>query len=207
VSGAVRPMLLVGAALTSALSTVLAISLAGVAPTMAAPPRRRAAPPRTFRFAVKPYIWTMTLDGNRLGRLPGLPTRCTVGPGQHVLLFRHPAVYPHRVVIHAHTPGATIRHQLRYRPATLLVDALPTGARAHVLFRSPPRLAGRPPFPTGLPYAISLRSGALNARVAIFATGYRYETRTIRLWPGRLTHLRVRLRKLRRKLRRKRQSR
>jgi hypothetical protein len=165
-----------------------------------APAFRGSKRPRTFHFAVRPPIWTVSLDGRRLSRTAGTPVRVKLGPGRHVLEFRHSAVRPHRVVIGAKEPGRILRHRLRWRPGLLLVEAVPRPPDATYRFKAPPALARLAPRPVGLPITIPFpQSAPLDATVQIYAVGYRHELREVQLVPGRRSHVRVRLRRLRRR--------
>jgi len=164
------------------------------------PAIRGSKRPRTFYLAVRPPIWTVSLNGQRLSRVPGTPVRLNLGPGRHVLRFGHTAVRPLRVVIGAGEPGRTLRHRLRWRPGILQVDTTPQPADATFRFLAPPALARLGPHPAGLPLTVSFpQSAPLAATVQVYAVGYQYARREVQLVPGQRSHLRVKLRRLRRR--------
>lgn len=165
-----------------------------------APAFRGSKRPRIFYFAVRPPIWTVSLDGRRLSRMPGTPVRLKIGPGRHVLQFRHSAVRPLRVVIGAKEPGRTLRYRLRWRPGILLVDTGRRPPNATFRFKAPPALARSRPRPVGLPITIPFpQSAPLDATIQVYAVGYRHALREVQLVPGQRTHVRVKLRRLRRR--------
>jgi len=153
--------------------------------------------PRTFYFAVRPPIWTVSLDGRRLSRTPGTPVQVKLGPGRHVLRFHHSAVRPLRVVIGAKEPGRTLRRRLHWRPGILLVNTAPQPADATFRFKTPPSLARSGPRPVGLPITIPFpQSAPLDATIQVYAVGYHHQLREVQLVPGQRTHVRVKLRQL-----------
>lgn len=155
---------------------------------------------RTFHFAVRPPIWTVSLNGKRLSRVPGTPARLKLGPGRHVLKFSHSAVRPLWVAIGAGEPGRTLRHRLRWRPGILQVDTVPQPADATFRFLSPPALARLGPHPAGLPLTVSFpQSAPLDSTVQIYAVGYQHARREVQLVPGQRRRLQVKLRRLRRR--------
>jgi len=154
--------------------------------------------PRIFHFAVRPPIWAVSLNGRRLSRTAGTPAQVKVGPGRHVLEFRHSAVRPLRVVIGAKEPGRILRHRLQWRPGMLLVETVPRPPDATYRFKAPPALARSAPRPVGLPITIPFpQSAPLDAMIQVYAVGYRHEVREVQLVPGHRSRVRVRLRRLR----------
>lgn len=154
--------------------------------------------PRVFHLAVRPPIWTLRLDGSRLSQMPGTPVRIKLGPGRHVLDFRHTAVRPLRVVIGPGEPGRILRQRLPWRPGSLLVETTPRPVDATFRFKAPPRLAQTSPRPVGMPITIPFPKNApLNATIQVYAVGYRHVLREVQLVPGQRSRLGVKLRRLR----------
>ncbi len=156
--------------------------------------------PRTFHFAVQPPIWTVSLAGQRLSRVPGTPLRVRLGPGRHVLQFRHSALRPLRVVIRAGDPGRVLRHRMKWRPGSLLVESAPRPRNATFRFKAPAALARTSPRPVGMPITISFPKHApVNATIQVYAVGYHHALREVQLVPNQRTRVQVKLRPLRRR--------
>lgn len=154
---------------------------------------------RTFRFEVAPPIWQVRLDGRLLAGEAGTPLAVRVGPGPHTVVFEHSWVFPERFDIAATDPGRTLRARLRWRPVTLLVRVAPREARASYQFLAPRFLATRPPAPANLPQVIRLGPRVREvpeARIRVYAVGYRHEERDVRLVPGERVHVPVLIRPL-----------
>ncbi len=168
--------------------------------SLPAPAFRGTKRPRTFHFAVQPPIWTVSLNGKRLSRMPGTPVRVKLGPGRHVLQFSHSALRPLRVVIGAGEAGRTIRRRLRWRPGILQVETNPRPADATFRFKTPPALRRLGPLPVGLPITISFpQSAPVYATIQAYAVGYKHALREVQLVPGQRTRIRIRLQRLRRR--------
>ena len=163
--------------------------------------RIRIAPQqhRMFRFNVTPPIWTAYVDGRAVSRRPGTPLWAKLGPGRHVVEFRHPSVWPLRFVVGPTDPGRALQAQLRFRPATLLVRVAPREARARFVFLAPRWLARRGSYPVNLPLKVRLGTRVRDlsrVRIRVYAVGYRHEDRQVQMAPGERTVLPVLIRPL-----------
>jgi len=164
--------------------------------------RLRPGPPRReLQLLVSPPIWRVWVDGRVVSRAPGMPRSVHVGRGRHVVEFRHPRTFPLRFEVPAGSADRSLGGRLRWRPATLTVRVRPARAARRAAFRylAPRFLEGRQPQPVNLPLTIRLGRRVRTrpqARVQIFARGYRHEERRVVLSPGARRVVSVRLRPL-----------
>ncbi|MBU1240895.1 serine/threonine protein kinase [Myxococcota bacterium] len=133
---------------------------------------------------------TIILNGKTLGQWGPRPpaiSSVSVGPGKHVLVFKHPLCYTKTVVIQEDMAGSKIAQRLTWRPARVIVTA-PAGSAVAVrlLEGNKQTLSGTPGAPLEVSFPRIWNQPTIRASVIVAGKGIATREKEILLRAGKV---------------------